>query len=134
MEETARAILTVSGVLFGFFFAGFWWLLNRELTLKQDERHFKPATGVLMASMALLAVFGIIVPLRHAASVSPAVVPSYRGIMLALVAIYGYMLIELGHYGIYQRPKYMTRSEKFLSIGLIVVVMGLVIKWCVVSR
>jgi hypothetical protein len=32
---------------------------------------------------------------------------------LALLAVYGYMLTELGHYGIYQPPKYTTRSEKF---------------------
>lgn len=134
MDETAKGILTVSGVLFGFFFAAFWWLLDRELAFKPDERHFKPATGVLMASMALLAVFGIIVPLRHAASMSPAVVPSYRGILLALVAIYGYMLIELGHYGIYQRPKYTTRSEKLFSIGLLVVMVALVVRWWVISR
>jgi multidrug resistance efflux pump len=30
MDETSRAILTVSGVLFGFFFAAFWWILKRE--------------------------------------------------------------------------------------------------------
>lgn len=48
MDETSRANLTVSGVLFGFFFAAFWWILNRELTFEKEERHFKPATGVLI--------------------------------------------------------------------------------------
>ncbi len=129
MDETARAILTVSSILFGFFFAAFWWILDRELTFKQEERHFKPATGVLMASMALLAIFGILVPLRHAASLNPVVVPSYRGILLAMVAVYGYMLIELGHYGIYQRPKYVSRSEKLFSIGLLVVILAIVLRW-----
>jgi hypothetical protein len=129
MDETSRAILTVSGVLFGFFFAAFWWILNRELTFKEEERHFKPATGILMASMALLATFGIIIPLRHAAQANPALLTSYHGILLALLAVYGYMLTELGHYGIYQRPKYMTRSEKFFWIATLLVVIGLAAKW-----
>ncbi len=129
MDETAKAILTVSSVLFGFFFAAFWWMLNRELAFKPEERHFKLATALLMVSMALLAAFGIILPLRHAASLSPVVVPSYRGLLLALLAVYGYMLIELGHYGVFQRPKYTTRSEKVISAALLVVVGGLVIRW-----
>jgi hypothetical protein len=66
-----------------------------------------------MASMALLAAFGIVIPLRHAAQANPALLTSYRGILLALLAVYGYMLTELGHYGIYQPPKYTRRSEKF---------------------
>ena len=129
MDETSRAILTVSGVLFGFFFAAFWWILNRELTFKEEERHFKPATGVLMASMALLAVFGIVIPLRHAAQANPALLTSYHGILLALLAVYGYMLTELGHYGIYQPPKYTTRSEKFFFTATGLVVIGLVARW-----
>lgn len=131
MDETSRAILTVSGVPFGFFFAAFWWILNRELTFEKKERHFKPATGVLMASMALLAVFGILVPLGHAARANPALLTSYRGILLALVAVYGYMLIELGHYGIYQRPKYTTRSEKFFCVVTLLAVIGLAARWWV---
>jgi len=133
MDETAKAILTVSGVLFGFFFTAFWWILNRELEYEPDQRHFKPATGVLMASMAMLAVFGILVPLRQAARINPGVVPSYRGIFLALVAIYGYMLIELGHYHIYQRPKETTRSEIVASILLLVVVAFLALRWWVIK-
>jgi hypothetical protein len=129
MDEISRAILTVSGVLFGFFFAAFWWILNRELTFKEEERHFKPATGVLMVSMALLATFGIVVPLHRTAQANPAVLTSYHGILLALITVYGYMLIELGHYGIYQPPKYTTRSEKFLCIVTVVVVIGLAAKW-----
>ena len=129
MDETSRAILTVSGVLFGFFFAAFWWILNRELTFKEEERHFKPATGVLMVSMALLATFGIVIPLHRAAQANPAVLTSYHGILLALITVYGYMLIELGHYGIYQPPKYTTSSEKFLCIVTVVVVVGLAAKW-----
>ena len=129
MDEASRAVLTVSGILFGFFFAAFWWILNRELTFKPEERHFKPATGVLMVSMALVAIFGIIIPLRHAALVSPALWSSYRGLLLALVAIYGYMFIELGHYGIFQRPKYVTRAEKLFGLATVLVMLGLAVRW-----
>jgi uncharacterized membrane protein YidH (DUF202 family) len=129
MDETSKTIFTVSSVLFGFFFAAFWWILNRELTFKREERHFKPATMILMTSMALLAVFGIIIPLRHAALANPALLTSYRGILLALLAIYGYMLTELGHYHIYQLPKYMTRSEKLFCTLTVLVVVGLATKW-----
>ena len=131
MDETAKAILTVSGVLFGFFFAAFWWLLDRELKFVPSQRHFKPATGVLLVSMALLAFFGIIAPLRQAAWANPAIVTSYRGIVLALVAIYGYMLIELGHYSVYQRPKYTTQGEKVACILTAAVVLALILKWWV---
>lgn len=131
MDETAKTILTVSGLLFGFFFTAFWWILNRELRFDEDQRHFKIATGVLMASMALLAVFGIIVPLRAAARTNAAVVLSYRGVLLALVTIYGYMLIELGHYRVYQWPKYVRKSEWFFLGLTVAVVAALVIRWWV---
>jgi hypothetical protein len=129
MDETSRAILTVSGVLFGFLFAAFWWILNRELRFKPEQRHFKPATAILMASMAMLATFGIIIPLRHAAQADPTLLTSYHGILLALLAVYGYMLTELGHYRIYQAPKYTTSSEKVFFTLTLVVVIGLGVKW-----
>ena len=40
MDDTAKAVLTVSGVLFGFFFAAFWWTLNPELAFETNQRHF----------------------------------------------------------------------------------------------
>jgi hypothetical protein len=39
------------------------------------------------------------------------------------------MLIELGHYGIYQPPKYTTRSEKFFCIATVLIVIGLAARW-----
>jgi hypothetical protein len=131
MDDLSKSVLTVSGVLFGFFFAAFWWLINRELTFDQDQRHFKPATGILLISMALLAVFGIILPLRRAVVASGVNVNSYRGVFLALIAVHGYMLIELGHYGIYQWPKYVTKSEIFFLSLTILLMLGLVITWWV---
>lgn len=95
---------TAATVLFGFLFAGFWWSLNRELTFKPQERHFKFGYALLLISMAVVAVFGIIVPLRRALAENPIMLPTYRGLVIAFVAVFGYMLTELGHYSIFQRP------------------------------
>jgi hypothetical protein len=111
MDDSAKTLLTVSGLLFGFLFTAFWWILNRELAFPEDQRHFKPATGMLLVGMLLLGVFGIIVPLEQASRSSPDLLPSYHGVVLALVAIFGYMLVDLGHYRVYQWPKYTTKSE-----------------------
>jgi hypothetical protein len=46
MDESSKALLTVSGLLFGFLFTAFWWILNRDLRFKPENRHFKPATGM----------------------------------------------------------------------------------------
>ena len=129
MDETSKAILTVSGVLFGFFFAGFWWIINRELRFKPEDRHFKPSTGVLIIGMALLAVFGIIVPLRQAAGTNPMVTTSYRGIALAMIAVFGYMLIEMGHQHVIQMPKNTTFTERLFFIATMLLLIGLVVKW-----
>jgi len=68
-----------------------------------------------MASMALLAVFGIVSPLRHARRPILRCSQAITGFSWRWLAVYGYMLTELGHYGIYQPPKYTTRSEKLSS-------------------
>jgi hypothetical protein len=117
MDDSAKTLLTVSGLLFGFLFTAFWWILNRELKFSADQRHFKPATGMLLLGMLSLGVLGIIVPLEQASRTNPDLVPGYRGVVLALVAVFGYMLIDLGHYGVYHRPKYTTKSELFF-LGL----------------
>jgi hypothetical protein len=128
MDDSAKTLLTVSGLLFGFLFTAFWWILNRELKFAEGQRHFKPATGVLLLGMLLLGVFGIIVPLEQASRTSPDLAPGYRGVALALVAVFGYMLIDLGHYGVYQRPKYTTKSELFF-LALTLVCMGSLALW-----
>lgn len=113
MDEASKSILTVSGILFGFFFAGFWWALNRELTFKEEQRHFKPATALLLISMAILGVWGIIFPLRKLAQANPSSIHSYHGVVLALIAVYGYMITELSHYRIFQKPTYTRPLEWF---------------------
>jgi hypothetical protein len=91
--------------------------------------HFKLATAILMISMALLASFGIVIPLRHAAQANPTLFTSYHGVLLAFLALFGYMLTELGHYRIYQPPKYTTLSEKVFFTLTVLVVIGLAAKW-----
>ena len=44
---------------------------------------------------------------------------------MALLAVYGYMLTELGLYGIYQPPKSTTRGEMFFFLVTVLVVLGL---------
>ncbi|MBK7771477.1 MAG: hypothetical protein IPI48_13425 [bacterium] len=127
--EHADTILTVSGILFGFLFAGFWWSLNRELSFEPQDRHFKFGYVLLFLSMALLGYFGIVLPLQSLVSAEPALVPSYRGILLALIGTFGYMLIELGHYSVFQRPKYVTRLEWLFVILTLITLSALVLGW-----
>jgi len=133
MDKPIAAILTVSAILFGFLFAGFWWTLNREVGFNPEERHFKTGTGMLLASMGVLAVCGILLPLRDIAQGSSTLLLSYRGIIIALVGVFGYMLVELGHYSIFQFPKYITRSERILFILTVVAVLGLVLRWILLT-
>jgi hypothetical protein len=123
--------VSVSGLLFGFLFAGFWWSLNRELSFKEEERHFKLGYILLLLTMAVLAALGILAPLRAyaAASHDRVAVLSYRGIVVALVAVFGYMLTEMGHYAIFQRPKYITRFEWFFFGVTILVALILAVRW-----
>ena len=107
--------ITASGVLFGFFFAGFWWALNRELKFEEDERHFKLSLVVLLLAMAVLAIFGIVRPLYLLAKAAPVLQPSFKGVACSLVGVFGYMLAELGHYRVFQRPKYITAMEWLFS-------------------
>jgi hypothetical protein len=127
-----QAVLTVSGVLFGFLFAGFWWALNRELTFKLSERHFKLGTGMLLVGMVLVAIFGIVLPMKSVAGSDHVLVLSYRGIAVALVLVFGYMLTELGHHGIFQTPKYTTKSEWVCFAAALLVSIVLAIKWWLV--
>ena len=127
--DSIRAILPVSSILLGFLFAGFWWTLNRELTFKAEERHFKLGIGLQLIGMVMLAVFGVVLPMRAIAYANPGFLPDYRGVVLALIVIFGYMLTDLGHYGVFKWPKYRTRPEKFLFAGTLLMVLAMIVKW-----
>jgi hypothetical protein len=126
--NNAPYILTVSGIMFGFLFAGFWWVLNREISFKPEERHFKLSYYLLVLAIFLLGIFGIIIPLRKIVEHDPSLTISYKGMILVLISVYGYMLTELGHYTVFQKPKYITKTEwiSFLSTIVAVVVLSLV--------
>ncbi|HEX5760870.1 MAG TPA: hypothetical protein VF121_16905 [Thermoanaerobaculia bacterium] len=127
----ASAVLTVSGVLFGFLFAAFWWSLNREIAFKAEERHLKLGHLLLLGTLGLLGYFGIIVPLGLLAAEQQALRMPYRGVVLALIGIYGYTLTEFGHYSVFQRAKYRTPLEwAFFSLTLLAMA-GVVLDWMV---
>ncbi len=127
MEVTALGI-AASSILFGFFFAGFWWALNRELEFEEKARHFKLAYILLLLSMAVLACFGIIAPLASASHDNVSIVPIYRGVFVALVGIFGYMLTELAHYRVFRRPG-TTPSERVFFALTIAVMLLLFLIW-----
>ena len=107
--------VAAAAILFGFLFTGFWWSLNRELTFKVPDRHFKPGYALLFLSVALVGYFGLIAPLREAAQEvvreQAALKYTYYGVTLGIVAVVGYMFTEFAHYSIFQRPKYTTPLE-----------------------
>lgn len=129
LGDGVRAALPVSSIMLGFLFAGFWWTLNRELTFKVEDRHFKLGIGLLLVAMAMLAVFGVVLPLRSIAYANPAFLLDYRGVVLALISVFGYMLTDMGHYGVFKLPKYRTAPERFLFASTLLTVLGLIVKW-----
>ena len=105
--------VSAAAVLFGFLFAGFWWSLDRELTFKPEQRHFKPGYALLFISIAFVGYFGLIVPLRDASHLPTYgyLKSTYYGVTLGVVSVLGYMLTEFAHYSIFQRPQYSTPLE-----------------------
>ena len=127
--DGVRSALPVSSILLGFLFAGFWWTPNRELTFKPEEPHFKLGIGLQLMGMVMLAVFGVVLPMRAIAYANRGLLLGYRGVVLALIVIFGYMLTDLGHYGVFKCPKYITRPEKLLFAGTLLAVLALIVEW-----
>lgn len=130
IDSGARQVLPVCSILLGFLFAGFWWTLNRELSFKTEDRHFKMGIALLLLAMVMLAVFGVVLPIRQIAYTNSAFLLDYRGVVLALITVFGYMLTDMGHYGLFKLPKYITNSERMLFAATLVTVLGLIVKWC----
>ena len=78
---------------------------------KVEERHFKLGIGLLLVSMAMLALFGGVFPLREIAYTSPAFLLGYRGVA-APIAVFGYMLTDTGHDGLFKPPEVQNRSTE----------------------
>jgi len=129
IDSGAREVLPVCSILLGFLFAGFWWTLNRELCFKAEDRHFKMGIALLLLAMVMLAVFGVVLPIRQIAYTNSVFLLDYRGVVLALITVFGYMLTDMGHYGLFKLPKYRTNSERMLFAATLVIVLGLIVKW-----
>ncbi len=54
----------------------------------------------------------------------------YRGVVFALITVFGYMLTDMGPYGLFKVPKYRTNSERILFAATLVTVLGLIVKRC----
>lgn len=112
-------VVTAASILFGFLFAGFWWALDRELQFSPEDRHFKPAYGLLLTIMALVAVFGMLLPLHEMTKTNEALKVPVAGVAAGVVGVIGYMLTELGHYSIFRKPIYYGTYEWFFFASTI---------------
>jgi energy-coupling factor transporter transmembrane protein EcfT len=88
--------------------------LNWEFSFKAEDRHFRPGIALLLLAMVILGVFGVVLPIRKIAFRNPAFLLGYRGVVLALIAVFGYVLTDMGHYGLFKLPKYRINSEGIL--------------------
>ena len=113
-------VVTAASILFGFLFAGFWWALDRELKFESDQRHFKPAYALLLLIMSLVAVFGVLLPLHEMTKTDSDLRVPVAGVAAGIVGVLGYMLTELGHYRVYQKPIYYGPFEKALFVSTVV--------------
>jgi Na+/H+-dicarboxylate symporter len=59
----------------------------------------------------------------------PAVWQVTGAYVLALITVFGYMLTDMGHYGVFKLPKYRTTAERFLFAATLFTVLGLIAKW-----
>ena len=100
--------------MLGFLFACLWWTLTQEFTFKVEDWHFKLGIGLLLVAMVMLALFGLVLPLRAIAYANPAFLLDYRAVVLALITLFGSMLTDMGHYGVFKLPKHRTTTERFL--------------------
>lgn len=68
-------------------------------------------------------------PLRALAYANPGSLLDYRGVVLALITVFGYMLTDMGHYGVFKLPKYRTKPERVFFALTLLTVLGLIVKW-----
>jgi hypothetical protein len=124
--EAAGSLVTVSGVLLGFLFTGFWWILNREVSFDPAGRHFKLCYALIFTAMAILAVFGVVVPLYGLTVNQSGAYWCFVAVTVALVLLFGYMFGELGHYGVFRKPHYVTASEAVVVILTVILAVATV--------
>ena len=54
---------------------------------------------------------------------------TYRAVVLVMVSVFGYMLSELGHYRVFQWPKYTTWQEHMFFWSTLAVIVTLIVYW-----
>ena len=127
MDPSIGITVTASSILFGFLFSGFWWALNRELEFEEGQRHFQPVYLLLFLTMAVLAWFGILRPLRAATNGTRLPPNTLLGLATAFIGIFGYMLTAFAHYSIFQKPKYKTALENSVFSVFVLILMALLV-------
>jgi hypothetical protein len=75
-------------------------------------------------------LFGVVLSIRQIAFRNPTFLLGYRGVVLALITVFGYMLTDMRHYSLSSLPKDRTNSERMLFAATLVSVLGLIVKWC----
>jgi hypothetical protein len=96
-------------------FVGFRWILNRDLTFKAEDRHFRLEIAPQLLGMFLLGVFGVMLPMRAIADTNPEFLFDYREVVLWLIAIFEYMLTNLGHHCVLQVAQIQNSTrDKFV--------------------
>lgn len=127
MDPSIGITVTASSILFGFLFSGFWWSLNRELQFEEGQRHFQPVYLLLFLTMAVLALFGILRPLKAAINGTSLPPNTLLGLATAFIGIFGFMLTAFAHYSIFQKPKYKTSLENSVFSIFVLILIALVI-------
>jgi len=83
----------------------------------------------LLVATVRLGVFGVVLPVKAIAYANPAFLLDYRGVVLAFITVFGYMLTDLGHCSLFKLPKFRTTSERNFFAATLVTVLGMIVKW-----
>jgi hypothetical protein len=62
--------------------------------------------------------FGVVLPLRAIAYANPTILLDYRGVALALITVFGYLLADMGHYHVPKLSKYKNTAQGSSSLPL----------------
>jgi hypothetical protein len=129
VDSGVRAALPVLQHLACFLFAGFGWTLNQELTVKVENWHFKLGIGPAARCYGHAWTIRSCTAPACNAYANPAFLPDYRGVVLALITVFIYMVTDIGHCGVFKLPKYRTTTERFLFTATLLTLLGPIAKW-----
>lgn len=72
---------------------------------------------------------GVILPKTGNRLSESRLVPDYPGVVLALIIVFGYMVMDMGRYRWFKRPKYTTAPARLFRAATLLTVMGGILKW-----